>query len=383
MLKGHSVPEEPSGTADCRVMHPRRFIIWIRRTALRRALTAVAGLIAVLAVGLLDYVTGSGVSFAGFYFIVIVATTVVGGGVAGGMAGVASAVVWGVAEAATGRSEPGIPTQIANGIVRCTVHLTVVFLVSAVLRARDAARESEARSRAFLASAAHQLRTPVAALGTSVETLLLKGASPAQERLLAIVATETTRLGRLVASLLRTARLDQGEPLQPEPTDLAELCEAELDRARRLSDLDWRLAVQPGTPPVVVIDPRATSEALGNIFDNARRHATSTVAARVSADRGHVMIQVTDDGPGLPAGAESRAFDRFVTLDRRGGTGLGLAIARDLVRLQGGDVTYERKAFLITLPRIEPDPAVTHDAGHSPDGGSAGSPGPRSAGRST
>jgi len=364
-------------------MHPRRLIIWIHRTALRRALTAVAGLIAVLAVGLFDYVTGSGISFAGFYFIVIVATTVVGGPVAGGIAGVASAVVWGVAEAATGRSEPGIATQIANGVVRCTVHLTVVFLVSAVLRARDAARESEARSRAFLASAAHQLRTPVAALGTSVETLLLKGASPDQERLLAIVATEATRLGRLVASLLRTARLDQGEPLQPEPTDLAELCEAELDRARRQSDLDWRLALQPGTPPVVVIDPRATSEALGNILDNARRHATSTVAARVSADRGHVMIQVTDDGPGLPAGAESRAFDRFVTLDRRGGTGLGLAIARDLVRLQGGDLTYERKAFLITLPRIEPGPAVTHDPSHSPDGGPAGSPGPRSAGRST
>jgi len=65
----------------------------------------------------------------------------------------------------------------------------------------------------------------VAALGTSVEALLLEGASPAQERLLANVATEATRLGRLVASLLRTARLDQGEPLQPEATPLGELCE--------------------------------------------------------------------------------------------------------------------------------------------------------------
>jgi len=73
-------------------------------------------------------------------------------------------------------------------------------------------------SRAFPASAAHQLRTPVAALGASVEALLLEGASPTQERLLANVATEATRLGRLVASLLRTARLDQGEPLQPKPT---------------------------------------------------------------------------------------------------------------------------------------------------------------------
>ncbi|MGH9009715.1 MAG: sensor histidine kinase [Acidimicrobiia bacterium] len=364
-------------------MQPRPFILWIRRTPLRRALTAVAGLVAVLGVGLLDYVTGSGISFAGFYVLVIVTVTVVGGSIAGVMAGIASAGVWGVAEALTGRADPGIATQIANGIVRCTVHVTVVFLVAALLRARDAARESEARSRAFLASAAHQLRTPVAALGTSVEALLLKGASPAQERLLANVATEATRLGRLVASLLRTARLDQGEPLQPEPTRLTELCEAELDRVRQLSNLDWRLHVEPGTPPVVIVDPRATSESFGNLLDNARRHAAAIVAVRVSADRGHVMIEVSDDGPGLPAGAELRAFDRFVTLDGRGGTGLGLAIARDLVRRQGGDLTYDHKAFLITLPRVDAEPRPTSRPRHTAAGGPPASSIPGSAGRNT
>ena len=263
------------------------------------------------------------------------------------------------------------------------MHVTVVFLVSALLRARDAARESEARSRAFLASAAHQLRTPVAALGTSAEALLLEGASPGQERLLANVATEATRLGRLVASLLRTARLDQGEPLQPEPTRLAELCEAELDRVRQLSSLDWRLTVEPGAPSVVVVDPRAISEALGNLLDNARRHAATSVLAQLSADRGHVMIAVNDDGPGLPSGMESKAFDRFVTLDRRGGTGLGLAIARDLVRLQGGDLTYDHKAFRITLPRVEPERASADGPRHTPDGAPSASPVPGSAGRNT
>jgi len=331
-------------------MEPRPLIAWVGRTPLRRLLAALAGLVAVLAVGLLDYVTGSGISFAGFYVLVIVPVTVVGGPVAGGLAAVASAGVWGVAEAHTGRSEPGIAMQIGNGVVRCTVHVTVVFLVWALLRARDAARDSEARSRAFLASAAHQLRTPVAAVGTSVEALLLEGASPAQERLLANVATEATRLGRLVASLLRTARLDQGEPLQPRPTCLADLCEAELDRARQLSGVEWLLTVEPDARALVVIDPDATSEALGNLLDNARRHAASAVAVRLSADRGHVTIQVSDDGPGLPTGSEQHAFDRFVSLDGRGGTGLGLAIARDLIRRQGGDLTYHEKAFQITLP---------------------------------
>jgi signal transduction histidine kinase len=337
-------------------MQPRALIRWIRRTPLRRGLTAVAGLTAVLGVGLLDYVTGSSLSFAAFYVLVIVAATVAAGAGAGVVAAVASAAVWGAADAFTGRSETGLATQIGNGIVRCTVHVIVVFLVAAVLRARDAAREAETRSRAFLAAAAHQLRTPVAALGTSVEALLLQGSSPVQERLLANVAMEATRLGRLVAALLRTARLDQGEPLQPEPTRLAELCEAELDRVRQLSSLDWRLHVEPGTPELLTLDPRATSESLGNLLDNARRHAATTVAVRVSADRHRVVIEVSDDGPGLPSGAEERAFDRFVTLDGRGGTGLGLAIARDLVRRQGGELSYEHKTFVLTLPRLDVGP---------------------------
>ena len=337
-------------------MQPHPLILWIRRTPLRRAFMALAGLVAVLGVGLIDYVTGSGVSFAGFYVLVIVAVTVVGGSGAGVVAAVASAVVWGVAEALTGLAATGLATQIGNGVVRCIVHVIVVFLVAALLRARDAARASEARSRAFLASAAHQLRTPVAALGASVEALLLEGSDPAQERLLANVATEASRLGRLVASLLRTARIDQGEPLQPEATSLVELCEAELDRVRQLSSLDWRLEVDASTAPWVMLDPRAASESLGNLLDNARRHAVTTVAVRISTDRNQIVIAVIDDGPGLPSGAESRAFERFVTLDGRGGTGLGLAIARDLARRQGGDLSYDHKAFRLAFPRLDAAP---------------------------
>ena len=321
-----------------------------------------------LGVGAFDYVTGSGVSFAAFYMLVIVAVTVAGGAIAGLMAGIASAIVWGVAESLTGRVNPSLATKIADGVVRCTVHVTVVFLVAALIRARDVARESEARSRAFLASAAHQLRTPVAAVGTSVEALLLEAATPAQERLLANVATETARLGRLVASLLRTARLDQGEPLQPEPTSLVELCEAEIERVRPLSTLDWRLEVEPTAPLFLLLDPRATSESVGNLLDNARRHAASTVALRVSADRSQVVIEVTDDGPGLPSGAEARAFDRFVSLDGRGGTGLGLPIARELVRRQGGDLIYDHKAFRLTLPRVDAERPSSPRAGLSRPG---------------
>jgi len=279
--------------------------------------------------------------------------------------------MWGAADIMTGRSQSGAGVQVWNGMVRFVVHGIVVLLVTALLRALRAARESEARSRSFLAAAAHQLRTPVAAVSASVEALLLEGASPAQERLLANVAGETSRLGRLVTSLLRTARLDQGEALRPQAFDLVDLCETELDRARQLSNLQWRLSLEWEVPQRVVLDGEATRESLANLLDNARRHASTAVEVKVRVERGQLGIHVSDDGPGLPSGAESRAFDRFVTLDGRGGTGLGLAIARELAQRQGGDLVYERKAFLLTLPFTDAPDDVTGTRVKPPFGANA------------
>lgn len=335
-------------------MHLRPLLLWTRRTPSRRAAAAVISLLVVLAVGALDYSTGSGLSFAAFYVLVIVAVSVVAGAGVGILAAAWSAVVWGAADVLIGESRTSAGIRVGNGLVRFVVHAIVVLLVTALLRALRAARESEERSRSFLAAAAHQLRTPVAALSASVEALLLEGASPGQERLLANVAGETSRLGRLVASLLRTARLDQGEALRPEEINLVALCESELERVRQLSSLQWRFVVARDLPGRVVLDTEATRESLANLLDNARRHASSAVEVRVGLERGNLLLRVADDGPGLPSGAEDRAFDRFVTLDGQGGTGLGLAIARDLARRQGGDLTYERKAFVLTLPLTGP-----------------------------
>jgi len=353
-------------------MRLRPLLTWAGLTPLRRAVATVASVLAVFAVGVLEYATGAELSFAALYVLVIVAVTVVAGAGVGIVAAAWSAAVWGAADSLTGRSETGVGVQVWNGVVRFVVHVIVVLLVTALLRALRAARESEARSRSFLAAAAHQLRTPVAALSASVEALLLEGASPAQERLLANVAGETSRLGRLVASLLRTARLDQGEALRPQAVDLVELCETELDRARQLSSLQWRLVLGRDVPHRVVLDAEATRESLANLIDNARRHAATAVEVRVRVERGYLVVQVADDGPGLPSGAEDRAFERFVTLDGRGGTGLGLAIARELARRQGGDLIYDLKAFVLTLPLTDaPDAGATGKPVKSPPGANA------------
>lgn len=331
-------------------MSRRPLLLWADRSPAQRRVVLAGSVAALLAIGLVDSLTGSSLSFGVFYVLVVVGVTVVAGPRFGIVAALASAVLWGVADIFTGRSgiDPGV--DLWNGVARFAVHAMVVTLVTALLRALRGSLEAEARSRAFLAAAAHQLRTPVAALSASVDVLLMEEASPEQERLLANVAGESRRLGRLVAALLRTARLDQGEPLRWAAIGVVALCEPELERRRVLSQLCWRLSLAPGAPSKVVLDVAATQELLGNVLDNAGRHAVSRVDVQVSRSRHRLVIAVSDDGPGLPAGFEERAFDRFVSLDGRGGTGLGLAIARDLAERQGGDLAYRHKAFVFSLP---------------------------------
>jgi signal transduction histidine kinase len=331
-------------------MDLRPLIGWMETSTRHRNLVTTYLFLGLLAIGVADSVTGSTMSYGVFYVLIVVAVTVVAGARMGFAGALLSAVAWGTADIITSEARISISMDIWNLATRFAVHVIVVLLIAAVFEALRAARESDARSRAFLATAAHQLRTPIAALSASVEALLLQGSTPSQERLLANVAGETSRLGRLAGSLLRTARLDQGETLHPQATDLRELLRHEVDRARQLSVVEYRLTVQPDVPDRIVLDPDATTETITNLLDNARRHATTLVVVAVSAAEGQIIVEVWDDGPGLPTGAETRAFDRFVTLDGRGGTGLGLAIARELAQRQGGDLAYDGKAFVLTVP---------------------------------
>lgn len=327
---------------------------WVDRLAGHQIATVFAFL-GLVAVGVLDSLTGSDVSFGVFYVFGVIAVTVVAGPRLGVAASLFSALLWGAADVLTHRSGLAVVVDVWNVLTRFGVHVIVVLLLSALLDTLRRARESEAASRSFLATAAHQLRTPIAAVGASVDALLAEGASPAQERLLANLGAESGRLGRLVGSLLRTARLDQGEPLSPRPVDVRELGRAEIDRVRQLSVADCRFTVTTPVPDVILLDPEATAESLSNLLDNARRHASSRIELRLAATREDIVFEVTDDGPGLPLGTEEQAFDRFVTLDGRGGTGLGLAIARELAQRQRGTLTYEHRAFVLTLP-LEPAP---------------------------
>ncbi|MGI5127706.1 ATP-binding protein [Pseudonocardia sp. CA-107938] len=230
-------------------------------------------------------------------------------------------------------------------------------MLDALERSEAAAVASEARTRRFVADAAHELRTPLAGVHAVVETVMDPGLPAEQrERLHLLLLRESRRAARLVDDLLALARIDAGIELQRAPVDLLELAQGEAERARLL-DPDRPVTVE-GTASVVDGDPARLAQVLGNLLDNARRHTPpgSPVAIHVGDGR----VRVTDHGPGVPEADRERIFDRLVRLDEArtdGGAGLGLAIARGIARAHGGDLRCAAAAgsegaeFVLTLPQ--------------------------------
>lgn len=217
------------------------------------------------------------------------------------------------------------------------------------------ARASEARTRQFVADAAHELRTPLAGVQAVAEAAMAPELSAEErERLHLLLLRESHRAGRLVDDLLVMARIDAGIELRRQPVELLDLARTEVERARLL-DPDRSITVD-GAQVHVSGDPARLGQVLANLIDNARRHGS--VAVHV----GGAGVLVTDDGPGVPPADRERIFDRLVRLDESrtthsGGAGLGLAIARGIARAHGGDLRCVEPpdgtgaAFLLTLPR--------------------------------
>ncbi len=212
------------------------------------------------------------------------------------------------------------------------------------------------RQRQFVADAAHELRSPIAALRTQLEVSVLHPETRMDTDRSRGLLTDTERLSRLVDDLLALARLDANPPVQRQPIDLDDLVLAE---ARRARDRGPRLDVGAVSAARVLGEQAALDRVVRNLLDNAARHARASITVRLTAADGLVTLVVADDGPGIPAADRERVFDRFIRLDDarssdEGGAGLGLAIVRDVVVHHGGDVSIidnnPGAMFIVTLP---------------------------------
>jgi signal transduction histidine kinase len=321
-----------------------------RRDRLERKVLAGCAAAGVL-IGGLDYLSGTQLSLVLFYMIPISIGTVVAGRAVGLWLSLESAAVATISDIANASNSGDQIIYLIDGVLLVAIFAFVVILLAAIRQSALAAHTSSQRTRQFLASAAHQLRTPIAGIRASTDALLVTGATSQQERLLANISGESDRAGRLLGSLLRMARLDQGELYPIQAHDLVFLCEAEIERLRpRAGRLELHLDTTIPPAGRVFISGEATRDALANLLDNARRHARNKISVTLQVSRDTVEITVHDDGPGLPEGFADRAFERFVSLDGRGGSGLGLPIARAMIETQGGRLSYEDRGFVIRLP---------------------------------
>ena len=225
--------------------------------------------------------------------------------------------------------------------------------------------EAERRERAereFVTNAAHELRTPLAAIASAVEALQhgAKGTPADRDRFLEVVERQTSRLSRLAHALLTLARAQtRSEPVHLEPVAVAPLI---------------RQIAAPGTHQTISVDiccetvrvlahPELLHQALDNLTRNALKHAAGRrLVLRVAhVDDDRVRIDVADEGPGMSAREAQRALDRFYRASTdQDGFGLGLSIAREVVAVMEGTLSImsdEGRGTTVSIVLAAAEPA--------------------------
>jgi len=199
----------------------------------------------------------------------------------------------------------------------------------------------------LLANASHELRTPLTRIRLGIE-LLKKGDEPKRR---ADLEADIAELDQLIDEILLTSRLDAGVALEAnEEVDLLALAAEECARSAACS--------LSGDPTTVRGDPRLLRRMIRNLIVNAEQHGKSPVEVQLRTVSGQAVLNVCDDGPGVPEGERARLFLPFQRASAAGGrtgTGLGLALVRQIAERHSGSVVYGRcgeraSCFTVTLP---------------------------------
>ena len=240
-----------------------------------------------------------------------------------------------------------------------------IQLVADVDRAKLAAEADRLRS-ALLTSISHDLKTPLASIMGAAGTLKDFAATlPEEDRvdLLASVIDESERLNRFIANLLDMTRIESGA-MTPNaaPHYPGDVVGSALARAAKILGHHKADLRMPADLPMIKVDPVLFEQVLFNLLDNAAKYAPelSTITVKGWTDSGQLVLQVLDEGPGLPRDDLERVFDTFYRARKgdhvRAGTGLGLSICRGFVEAMGGTIVAGNRAdrtgavFTICLP---------------------------------
>jgi two-component system OmpR family sensor kinase len=223
------------------------------------------------------------------------------------------------------------------------------------------------RQKQFVADASHELRTPLTVLRGSLEMLLMgvdRGDIETSRRLAHSMSSEVLRMQRLVEDLLALTRLDEGKMvLREDAIDIHTIIDKVYDQAQQLAHgQEIRSKIAPDIS-LARADADRLQQVLLNIVENALKYTPANGHVELVAyneGQESVLIEVRDNGKGIPSSALPHVFDRFYRVDPArsrlsrhvGGNGLGLAIARELIEAQGGTITIRSifgKGTIVTI----------------------------------
>lgn len=217
----------------------------------------------------------------------------------------------------------------------------------------------------LIGTVSHELRTPLTIVKGAVDNLkegIAGPLQPKQQQIVGLAHRNVTRLARMINNLLDLSRLEsQGASARRQAMDLGALV---LDVAEGGEYKERKLDISTQVPeglPEVLADSEMMAQVLNNLFDNAMRFAKSKITLRAHEVPEGVMVEILDDGPGIPADRIKDMFNKFVQVNRAvggggyKGTGLGLAITKEIMSLHGGKIGVDsipgrETRFWFTLP---------------------------------
>ncbi|SDM75278.1 Signal transduction histidine kinase [Allokutzneria albata] len=241
--------------------------------------------------------------------------------------------------------------------VRATARDEVGQLATAFNRMAADLGAADQQRRDLIANVSHELRTPISALRAVLENVV-DGVTPPDSATMRTALAQTERLGALVSELLDLSRIDAGaHRLDRSVFPVRPLLESVVAEAQVMAP-SARFVTDVSDEATVYADRGRLHQVVVNLLDNAARHGPPGGEVRLlAAVRGaDLVIEVHDEGPGIPPEERDRVFERFTRGERAGGggTGLGLAIARWVVDLHGGTIAALGSHIRVTLPATHP-----------------------------